>query len=245
MGLSILSNEIYHRDVPFQAKIIIELRALHLWMFVILGSKKLILRGFFLLFLLFTLALTPMFVFTVLTLKKLRIKSKVYKSDRDLFSGDRPLSKKDKLTYFVYNFISGISGYSCNIKSNYWYTDEFARRAREEGRGFPTRIFLNQFLVQEVPKMVEIENIDVLDVGCGSGYIREFLSDVGYTGSYTGIDIYKDIDFDDYTPYFESNLIESRIEDFETDKEFDLILSITSLEHIENDVLSLRSGIYL
>ncbi|MBW1933120.1 MAG: hypothetical protein JRI56_08930 [Deltaproteobacteria bacterium] len=53
-----------------------------------------------------------------------------------------------------------------------------------------------------------------------------------------GVDIYKHIDFDNYTLNFESNLIESRIEDFEIDKKFDLILSITSLEHIENDVLT-------
>ncbi|MBW1933119.1 MAG: hypothetical protein JRI56_08925 [Deltaproteobacteria bacterium] len=166
MGLSILSNEIYHRDVPFQAKIIIELKALHLWMFIILGLKKLILRGFFLLFLLFTLALTPIFVFAALTLKKLRIKSKVYKSGRDLFSGDRLLSKKDKLTYFVYNFISGVSGYSCDIKSTYWHTDKL-----EKDRSFPTRNYLNQFLIQEIPKMLPIGRIDVLDVGCGSGYL--------------------------------------------------------------------------
>jgi len=40
-------------------------------------------------------------------------------------------------------------------------------------------------------------------------------------------------------------LVESRIEDFETDKKFDLVLSITALEHIENDVFTIHKCDYL
>lgn len=198
---------------------------------------KLALKGVLLLFLLIMLGLAPILI-VIKLINPLRIRNKSCKIYRDLLSGDKPLSIKERFTYLVYNFISGISGYSCMISSKYWHTDKFTRVAREEGRSFPTRIYLNQFLIQELPKMIGIGNIDILDVGCGSGYVRKLLNDVGYTGSYTGVDIYKDIDFDKYTLNFKSNLIESKIEDFETDKKFDVVLSITSLEHIKNDVLT-------
>jgi len=81
--------------------------------------------------------------------------------------------------------------------------------------------------------------MNILDIGCGSGYVRKLLNEVGYTGFYIGVDIKKHDEFNDYSHYFNSRLIESKIEDFNTDNRFDIILSITSLEHIENDKLTI------
>jgi len=48
------------------------------------------------------------------------------KSDEGLYtmkeiSGDKPLSKKDKLAYLAYNFVRGIAGYGCWMRSKYWH----------------------------------------------------------------------------------------------------------------------------
>ena len=61
---------------------------------------------------------------------------------------------------------------------------------------------------------------------------------MGYKGHYTGIDINQHKDFDKESTYpFKSILIESKMEDFESDKKFDLVLSNCALEHIKNDAL--------
>lgn len=155
-------------------------------------------------------------------------------------SGDKSLSKKDRLFYLAYNLIRGIVGHACWIRSEYWYSKKL-----EDGKNSPGRKYLNQFLFQEIPKMIPIGEIDVFDIGCGSGYFRDILADLGYKGCYTGLDIYKHKNFDKQGTYpFKSILVESKIEDFETDKKFDLVLSNTALEHIENDALTISKCDY-
>lgn len=156
-------------------------------------------------------------------------------------SGDRLSNKKDRFFYLCYNLIRGIKGYACNIRSEYWHPNKL-----EDGKGSPGRKYLNQFLLQELLKIIQIREVDVLDVGCGSGYVRTILTDLGYQGYYTGIDIYRHKDFDKHETYsFKSILVESKIENFKTDKKFNLILSNSTLEHIENDALAISKCNYL
>ena len=155
-------------------------------------------------------------------------------------SGDKALSNQDRLIYLAYNFIRGISGHTCWIRTKHWHPKKV-----EGGNDSPGVQHLNQFLFQELPKIIPMGKIDMLDVGCGSGYVRKILADAGYKGCYTGVDIYKNKDFDrNETHAFKSIFIESKIEDLETDKKFDLVLSVTSLEHIENDALAVRKCDY-
>lgn len=147
-------------------------------------------------------------------------------------SGDNPLNTKDKFYFFIYNFIRGIAGLCSRIEQKYWHPQRL-----DDGKETPARKYLNQFIVQEVFKAIPIKNIDILDIGCGSGYVRKVLGDFGCKGRYVGVDIYKNKDFDRYTNVngLETIFIKSKIEDFETEGKFDFILSITVLEHVEND----------
>lgn len=148
-------------------------------------------------------------------------------------TGDELLSIREKLLYMIYNFLRGIAGYTSSIKTEYWGPQKI-----EAIRNSPAREYLRQFLIQNLPGFLPVEKIDVLDIGCGSGYIREILSDLGCRGNYTGVEISRHKDFEEKNNRdFDSKLVISRIEDFETTERFDLILSITALEHIKDDRL--------
>jgi SAM-dependent methyltransferase len=146
-------------------------------------------------------------------------------------SGDNLPGKLDKAKYLFYNTLRGITGNVSRIRSKQFHPGEL-----RTGKGSPGRKYLDSFLSQELPRLIPIGKIDVLDIGCGSAYSRGILTHLGYEGTYTGIDVHKHKHFDrNGTESFQSFFVESKIEDFQTDKKFDLVLSVTALEHIEND----------
>ena len=101
----------------------------------------------------------------------------------------------------------------------------------------PGREYLNEFLYKNLPNFLSAKEIRILDIGCGSGYIRKIFYDLGYKLFYDGLDVKKHKDFDKFNKYaVESNFIHSEIENFNTEKKYNIILSICALEHIENDI---------
>jgi SAM-dependent methyltransferase len=63
-------------------------------------------------------------------------------------------------------------------------------------------------------------------------------ANAGFGGSYTGIDMEKHKSFEiKGHSNFNSAFIQTTIEGFETTDLFDLVISVTALEHIENDAL--------
>jgi SAM-dependent methyltransferase len=145
------------------------------------------------------------------------------------------MTSHGKFAYIVSNLVDGIGGYACRMRTTHWHSNTL-----EHGVGSPGRKYLNSFLCHELPNMTAIGNIDVLDIGCGSGYFQRLLADMGYRGSYIGMDICRHTDFDkSRTDVFKADYVQSKIEDFETVGKFDLILSNTALEHIENDALAI------
>jgi len=113
-----------------------------------------------------------------------------------------------------------------NIKR--FYPKEIKKEAAS-----PSRIYVNSFLKENLKNLVLLSDseIKVLDVGCGSGYVREIFQDLGYRISYTGLDVKKHSKFDKFSGEF----INSKIEDFQSDKKVDLVLSMSALEHIEDN----------
>jgi SAM-dependent methyltransferase len=98
----------------------------------------------------------------------------------------------------------------------------------------PAREYSDKFLFENLNKLVPAKEIRVLDIGCGSGYIREIFSNLGYKVRYTGVDVKKHQNFDRFN-FVDSEFIQSGIEDFKTENKFDLIISVSALEHIEDD----------
>lgn len=104
----------------------------------------------------------------------------------------------------------------------------------------PGREYSNQFLYENFSELLPNKEIKMLDIGCGSGYIREIFYNLGYRLFYTGVDIEKHKDFEHFNKYtLKSDFIHTKIEDFNTKNKYNLIFSISALGHIENDILAI------
>lgn len=104
----------------------------------------------------------------------------------------------------------------------------------------PARVYADCFLYEKLGQIMPKKEVNVLDVGCGSGYIREIFSDLGYKINYSGVDIKRHDKFNDFNKCAAySSFTVSKIEKFNTNRKFDLVLSTFVLEHTENDVLAI------
>jgi SAM-dependent methyltransferase len=80
------------------------------------------------------------------------------------------------------------------------------------------------------------ENVSIFDIGCGSGYVRGLLERLGYSGSYTGLDVVREKRFADHeSASFASTFIQQPIEDYAPERTYDLVISNTSFEHVRDD----------
>jgi len=148
-------------------------------------------------------------------------------------SGDNLQGIINRVIYTFYNFIRGMLGYGCFLKSKYWHPNQIGKES-----GSPGRKYLNQYLLSELPKIKKVSKVNILDLGCGSGYIRNILSRLGYCGEYDGVDIKKNINFDKFNKRcFKNTFIKSEAEKVKSQKKYDIIFTITSLEHMKNDFL--------
>ncbi len=111
----------------------------------------------------------------------------------------------------------------------------FRPKKIKDEKGSPSRIYADRFFKENLKKIIVKKDIDVLDIGCGSGYIREIFYNLGYKVNYVGVDLKKHSSFDSFSHFADSRLVIAKAEEFETDQKFDLILSLCSLEHMEND----------
>lgn len=157
-------------------------------------------------------------------------------------SGDigpnNPLSLKEKLIYLGYNFIRGALGGFSRLSTRAW-----KGRPVSNGSDSPARTYIDGFILAELPVLVPKRSIRVLDIGCGTGYMRELLERAGFSGEYVGVDVYEDVEFSVYeSKVFTSTLICAPIADAALSGEFDLVISNTALEHISDDREAVRRG---
>lgn len=145
-------------------------------------------------------------------------------------SGDIKLNRKDQFIYLFYNFFRGIWGYRIYLKTKFWSPVNLDLNTDSPGRQY-----LNSFLKTELPSILPNKNVSILDVGCGTGYIRNILESIGYSGEYVGVDVFRESKFSENSSNFSIEFVQSKIEDFETEKRFDLVISNTSFEHIPDD----------
>lgn len=145
------------------------------------------------------------------------------------------LTLKDKFRYLLFNFIRGFLGLWVVIpRTRKTSKDHFF--GENNVTNTPGRVLINKFVINELPRFVQTKSIKVLDIGCGSGYMRGLLSQAGYSGKYLGIDV-ADY-FSKEQTGFDSSFIQTKIEDFHPREKYDLVISNTAFEHIENDALA-------
>lgn len=153
-------------------------------------------------------------------------------------NGDQPLNFKQKIRYLLFNLVRGLAGPFVFLNMKSW-----RRQKIEPGLDSPARKYIDGFLAGNISRLRLPQEAKILDIGCGSGYVRKIFYDSGYKLDYTGLDIKKDDNFEKLSRYSaRSRFICSRIEDFITEEKYDLILSVSALEHVENDQLAISKG---
>ena len=78
-------------------------------------------------------------------------------------------------------------------------------------------------------------NSSVLDVGCGDGNFLNILKKAGFK-DLTGIDLF----IDDKNMLDGITICKTSLEDFKSDKKYDLIISNHSFEHMDNQLINLK-----
>lgn len=154
-------------------------------------------------------------------------------------SGDTPLSPILRIKYLVRNLVVGVWGYRRGFSTSFWGPSNLP-----EGRETLSRKYIDGFLTEQLPQLLPQRSIRVLDLGCGSGYVRELLYRQGYVVEYVGLDVYRHPRFDSYGEYASSSLLIQRpIEEADISGEFDLVISMESLEHMKNDTIAVGRGL--
>ncbi|MEK7579311.1 MAG: class I SAM-dependent methyltransferase [Patescibacteria group bacterium] len=151
-------------------------------------------------------------------------------------SGDIPLSRPQQVRYLFHNLARGMTGLFARVPKK-----RFHPPPQERGESSFFRIYIDTFFLYEVPKIFPKRVVRILDIGCGSGYVRTLLTSRGYSGEYTGIDVVHEERFARFdTPLFITTFIEKGIERFSPEQTFDFVISNTSLEHIPDDANAVR-----
>lgn len=153
-------------------------------------------------------------------------------------SGDIPLSFSQKIQYLTFNFIRGLFGFRF-LKVIHWTPEKITDTSQDS----LFRIYSNDFVRTILPTLFENKKIAILDIGCGSGYVRTQLRDLGFTGTYEGLDIKKHPNFDAYSvDAFSNTLTLIPAEEFSSQDTYDLVFSFTALEHVPNDSMVVKKG---
>jgi SAM-dependent methyltransferase len=146
-------------------------------------------------------------------------------------SGDAKLSPFRRIKYFCDNALRNLA-----VDGPLTLAEFFDYSLRDfSGCPSPGRLLTENHLRYFLPTVLPIGDVRVLDIGCGSGRLCLLLAELGYSGQYVGLDVNDRFDIDPVRG-FERELVIGDAHDFEGPKSrFDLIVSISSLEHIPND----------
>ncbi len=108
------------------------------------------------------------------------------------------------------------------------------RQSRTSGLASPSRALTESFLFRQLPELLPVGEIRVLDIGCGAGGLVRLLAEMGYRGSYVGIDIQDAFDHSEDSS-FKKQFFVVDAHQYQPDEKFDLVVSISALEHIPDD----------
>ena len=146
-------------------------------------------------------------------------------------SGDGRLTAAQRLRYLAFNLGRNLQPGKCAAKRLRFCA---VRLPRTPSTASPGRALTEAFLHNQLPKMLPPRKLRVLEIGCGSGNLTKLLTEFGYSGSYVGVDIADR--FDHAAPSgFQRNFVLADAHRFEPDGNFDLVISISALEHIAED----------
>lgn len=150
-------------------------------------------------------------------------------------SGDTKLSAGDRLRYLVRNAGRNLSSFVGGPGSRPFLPD-IARAAAIEAGQSPGRLLTELFLEAELSRLSPPRALNVLEIGCGSGSMAYRLARIGYSGTYTGIDVNDRFRRDHPADFpFAVTFVQGDAHRFVPAAKGDLMVSVSTLEHIPAD----------
>jgi SAM-dependent methyltransferase len=155
-------------------------------------------------------------------------------------SGDIRLSAADRLRYLWWNALRNLSSIGRGPRTRPFFPD--LRRASQVMAGqSPSRLAMELFLEAELPRLSPPRQLDVIEIGCGSGSMAARIAGFGYGGTYLGIDIQDRFRRDQPLAFaFEAAFQQTDAHAFSPPQRYDLMLSSSALEHIPDDTVLIR-----
>jgi len=150
-------------------------------------------------------------------------------------NGDLKLGAGDRLCYLARNFARNLKGGS-GIRAVPWRNPPLFSANENGMTSSPLRYLSETFIRRELPRLHPTTEVSVLDVGCGSGRLADLLAGAGYRGRYTGVDMTDRFGVEELAAGpFQTRFVAGDAHSVPLDGPFDLILSVSALEHIEDD----------
>ncbi|HWV43445.1 class I SAM-dependent methyltransferase [Pseudorhodoplanes sp.] len=149
--------------------------------------------------------------------------------------GDGKMSAGDRVCYLWQNLWRNLATLGRGPAARSFAPDMARARAEMSGQS-PSRLITNVFIDTELPNLMPPRQLDVLEVGCGAGAMASRLAVLGYSGSYTGVDIQdyfkreRGADFP-----FTIDFHRADAHTFTPQRPIDLMISVSTLEHIPSD----------
>lgn len=145
--------------------------------------------------------------------------------------GDGRMSIGDRFRYMGINLVRNIDFAKSPVNVRRFTQP---RQARTGGLVSPSRSLTEAFLCLQLPLLLPPGKLRILDIGCGSGGLVRLLAELGYSGSYVGIDIQDKFDRS-VQPGFDKTFVVTDAHCYQCDEKFDLVVSVSALEHIPDD----------
>jgi SAM-dependent methyltransferase len=159
----------------------------------------------------------------------------MFMTEREL-NGDANLGLNDRLRYLAGNLRRNLRPRRASLEVSRWPAPDRLRRHAAPGASSPLRVLSEAFIRDELPRQRPPGEVAVLDIGCGSGRLAALLAEAGYRGRYTGVDAADRFAADAFTgPDFRMTFAHGDAHDARLDGPFDLVCSVSALEHIAED----------
>jgi len=137
-----------------------------------------------------------------------------------------------KLWYLVFNLIRGLFGFLSIVRASHLQP----KNAKTQNDRSPMRVIIDHVFAEIISTHLKEKKVSVLDIGAGTAYFREKLASMGYSGTYTGVDVFQETAYsNEAVPQFTSELVLAPIEEFEPPQKYNLVMSVTTLEHVPDD----------
>lgn len=158
----------------------------------------------------------------------------------DELSGDIRLSAADQVRYLLRNGCRNFAGLGQGPRSRAFRPDVARAGAIAAGQS-PGRLLTELFIEAELPQLSAPRELDVAEIGCGSGSMAYRLARLGFRGRYIGVDITDRFKRDHPNDFpFAVAYMLADAHTFAPPRAIDLMISVSALEHIPNDAALIR-----